>query len=425
MTTKNNQAWKSLFDKHHILDKIESDGIFQITASEINIFREARLMTKFDYHANLPEIFKDNDLAILPISRGSYLIGHFQAYKDFEQPRNRIIKVPFPQHIESIDYENITSESFALNCAYVSGILAHFLGDEDILPTVNGRMSSGLLGYKIKNNLGGYRKIEVENAQIEIDGGYEGRLSLALIEAKNSISKDFLIRQVYYPYKLWSNKVAKMVRPLFLTFSDGIFTFYEYEFLDPEHYNSLQLVRAARYSIEDKEITLEDIGRILAEVILVEEPRIPFPQANSFERVINLCELLNGMEMTREEITTNYDFDPRQTNYYTDAGRYLGLIEKREDTGRIVFSLTAKGLDIFNLKYAQRRLRLIQAILEHRPFQLTLKRCLELGHMPSKGEIVNFMKDSALYSIESENTFRRRASTISGWIKWIINLTSN
>ena len=35
------------------------------------------------------------------------------------------------------------------------------------------------------------------------------------------------------------------------------------------------------------------------------------------------CELLNESELTKDEITSNYDFDPRQTNYYTDAGRYL------------------------------------------------------------------------------------------------------
>ncbi len=34
--------------------------------------------------------------------------------------------------------------------------------------------------------------------------------------------------------------------------------------------------------------------------------------------------------MTKEEITTTYDFNPRQTNYYTDAGRYLGIIDKKK-----------------------------------------------------------------------------------------------
>ena len=120
--------------------------MFEISSSEINRLREARLMTKFDHGKNLPEILK-NHLSILPVTRGSYLISQFKAYKDFEEKETEITKVPFPSHIESIDYENITSESAALNCAYVSGILADFIGDEEILPTVSGRMSSDVFDF--------------------------------------------------------------------------------------------------------------------------------------------------------------------------------------------------------------------------------------------------------------------------------------
>ena len=61
--------------------------------------------------------------------------------------------------------------------------------------------------------------------------------------------------------------------------------------------------------------------------IIPEPNNIPFPQANSFERIINLCEILyENNTLSRDEITYRYDFDSRQTNYYTDAGRYLGLI---------------------------------------------------------------------------------------------------
>ena len=99
-------------------------------------------MTKFDHKANLPKLFVDNDLAILPITRGSYIISRFDAYKDFQELDPRIYKAEFPNYVESIDYKNITSEAMAINCAYVSNILADFLQDEQLLPTVSGRMSS-------------------------------------------------------------------------------------------------------------------------------------------------------------------------------------------------------------------------------------------------------------------------------------------
>ena len=103
--TKNDATWEKIFDKYKILEMIEDDGIFEITSTQINKFREARLMTKFDHRKNLPQIFKENKLSILPVTRGSYLISQFEAYKDFEEKETKIVKVPFLNHIESIDYE--------------------------------------------------------------------------------------------------------------------------------------------------------------------------------------------------------------------------------------------------------------------------------------------------------------------------------
>jgi hypothetical protein len=45
-------------------------------------------MTKFDHSINLPKIFSDNGLAILPITGGSYIISKIESYKDFEQINN-------------------------------------------------------------------------------------------------------------------------------------------------------------------------------------------------------------------------------------------------------------------------------------------------------------------------------------------------
>lgn len=421
--TKNGRAWKKLFEKYNILNNIEKNGIFQITSGQINEFREARLMTKFDHKKNLPKLFKENKLSILPITRGSYLISQFDAYKEFEEINSDVIKISFPKHIESIDFENITSEATALNCAYVSGMLADFMEDEEILPTVSGRMSSDSFEFNIMNTYTRTKKnINVINSQIEIDGGYEGVKTLALIEAKNSISDDFLVRQLYYPYRLWNNKISKKVKPLFLTYSNGIFSFYEYEFKEPDNYNSLNLLKQKNYSIEETKIDLQDIIQVFQRLTLVKEPEIPFPQADYFKRIINLCELLNENELTREEITTNYDFDPRQTNYYSDAGRYLGLINKKIENRQIIFSLTDEGERLFKLKYKARQLKFVELILRHKVFNEVFKRFIFHGEIPSRKEIIDIMKSSELFNIRSEETFNRRASTVIAWVNWIINL---
>jgi len=56
--TKANDAWTQLFDKYHILDQIDTNGIFNISAKQIKEFYEPRLITKYDWSSSLPELFK-------------------------------------------------------------------------------------------------------------------------------------------------------------------------------------------------------------------------------------------------------------------------------------------------------------------------------------------------------------------------------
>lgn len=420
--SKNDIAWEQLFDKYRILDRIGSSGRASISATEINKFREARLMTKFDHRSQLPKLFVDNDLSILPTSRGTYEIGIFETFCDFNKEEIEVTHIEFPTYLESIDYKDITSEATAINCAFVSKILHDFTEEENLLPTVSGRMSSSLFDFMInagENQL----KINVGNSQIEIDGGYEGDNSLSLIEAKNYISDDFLIRQLYYPYRLWSNKITKQVRPIFLTYSNGIFHLREYKFTDSGLYNSICLVKHKKYAVQEGAINIEAIQNILDSVKTVKEPELPFPQADSFERVINLCELLRQRGfLSKEDITQNYDFDHRQTDYYSNAGKYLGLIENVRENNQTGCTLTKAGLRIFSMPIVERQLEFVKLILSHEVFKKTLKLYLDRGNAPSKNEVVEIMKSSKLYNIDSDVTYGRRASTVTSWTNWILEL---
>lgn len=425
--TTNKEAWSLLFEKYNILDEINKNGFFKITAKEINEFREARLMTKFDNSANLPDLFKDNDLAILPITSNSYMIAKFQTYMKFEKTDDEEIeKINFPEYIQSLDYNNITSEALAINCAYITQILEHFLEEDDLVPTISGKMGSGNFEFKInkKENEEEFINVSVQNSRIEIDGGFEGVNSLALIEAKNVISDDFMVRQLYYPYRLWKSKINKPVRPIYMVYSNGIFNVYEYKFENDEDYSSIKFVKSKRYSIEDTEIDIADIEEIFNNINeFEEEPEIAFPQADSFERVINLCELLLEEPRTKSEITENYAFDERQTNYYTDAGRYLELIKKDRIDSNIVFDLTEVGRKILNLRYKQRQLEFVKLILSHKVFYEYLNAYFEHSNKPTTLDTVEIMKQCNLYNIKEESTYKRRSSTIRGWIEWILDLS--
>jgi hypothetical protein len=419
--SKNDIAWEQLFDKHKIIERISVDGHILISSTDINRFREARLMTKFDHKSQLPKLFAENNFSILPTSRGGYVIGTFDTFCDFNSDDIEVTKIEFPTFLESLDFKDITSEATAINCAFVTKILHDFTGEHSLFPTVSGRMSSSSFDFNI-NASNGLFKVSVGNSQIEIDGGYEGDNSLSLIEAKNYISDDFLIRQLYYPYKLWSNKISKQVRPIFLTYTNGIFHLREYSFADTSHYNSLVLVKQKKYAVQEGEFNLEIIQQILETTKTVREPEIPFPQADSFERVINLCELLKQkVFLSKEEITENYDFDSRQTDYYSNAGKYLGLVENGRENGQVVCYLTEKGKRVFNLSIIDRQSEFVKLILSHSAFKQTFKLYLDNGEMPTKETVVEVMKRSKLHKVGSDTTYFRRASTIAGWTNWIMN----
>lgn len=415
----NDAAWENLFDKYHILDKIAQNGKFVISASQIKEFREPRLMTKFDHKINLPGIFASNNLSILPITRGEYIISSFSAYEEFSESSPDVQRISIPPHIQSLSPQFLVSETIALNCASACGILNDFLEDDGLIPTVSGRMSSGNFEFGI-NTSSSVQNVSVCNSQIEIDAAYEGIHYLSLFEAKRDLSDDFLIRQLYYPFRVWNERVTKMVKPIFLIFSNGMFNLYQYQFDDPRNYNSLRLVKQKNYVIAT-EICLADIENILQNVPLIQEPAIAFPQADRMSRIINLIELLNEKPMTKQDITSEYAFDERQTNYYTDAGRYLGLIDKvHDEDGNILFLLSACGRHIMNLEYKERQLALVTQILMHRVFNETLKLHLRCGEMPDKQTIIQIMRDSNLYRVEADSTYWRRSSTVIGWVNWIL-----
>ena len=425
--SKNDVAWGKLFEKLSILDKIENTDYFSISSKDINEFREARLMTKFDHRSQLPKIFTDHKLSILPISRGDYIIGKFKAFHDFNQDENTtgIQKIPFPHFLESLNPKEITSEATAINCAFIAGIIQDFTGESDLHSTVSGRMSSSCFDFDI--DIPGQEKplqLSVKKSQIEIDGGYEGNNSLIIIEAKNYISDDFIIRQLFYPYKLWIHKINKKVRPVFLTYTNGIFHLREYVFGNSKYYNSIKLIKQQKYVIEeDSLLNIEIIQNILNKALIAKESEIPFPQADSFDRIINLCELLKQkLTLTKEEITQEYDFSWRQAGYYSNAAIYLGLVNCERENRMSIYKLTEKGLRLFELSIFDRKLQLIKLILTHEIFNKSLKLYFKRGYVSSKQEVVEMMRDFNLHNINSDTTYERRSSTVLGWIKWIISL---
>jgi hypothetical protein len=419
---KTDIAWEVLFDRHNILKEIERIGFFEISAKDIKVEREPRLMAKFDHYSNLPKVFKENGLSILPISRSSYVIGDFDVYQDvIYDKKTKPIPVEFPSGLTSIDPANLYSESSALHCAHVTGMIDHILGEKSF-QTISGRMSSKEFDFNIRTRRGKEHSLTITNAQVEIDGGYESDHQFMIVEAKNEKVDDFLVRQLYYPFRLWQGKTSKPVKPIFFTYSNDIFSFFIYEFTDPNRYNSIKLLGQRDYIIAQEGIDEDDIKKVYLSAVIVPERAIPFPQADSFPRIVDLLGLLVDSDLSRNDITTNYDFDERQTNYYTTAGMYLGLVEKYTVEKNVMFTLTNLGKEIMQQRTKEKYLSLARAILVHETFNHVLGEYFQKGALPNRNRVIEIMKNSKLYNVNSESTYIRRSSTVISWINWILEL---
>lgn len=423
-----NEAWDKLFEKYDILNKIQNDGAFFITAKQIKEFKEPRLMAKWDSSENLPSIFKKNKINILPVSRSEYVLSHFELYETIPILGEKITemqKVEIPEY-ETIDVENISSESNAINVLMLSKILDDFLDEDDNVATFNGRMGTGVFNFRVNRYRRSSINVDVKNAQCEIDGGMENNNSVVILEAKNVIHPDFHIRQLYYPFRLWENKVQKPIRLVFTIYSNQIYRLFEYRFEDKNDYSSIKLVKTKNYSLQDTKIELNELYEVYKKVKVIynddqNKTAIPFIQANSFERIISLMEILYEDDKSTEEIAEIMQFQIRQSDYYYNAGRYLGLFEKRKISGRksVKVSLTKLGKDIAKLKYKERQLKLVELILKHDIFNRLFEKVYHSGTMPTKEEIRSIMRKNNVCNTEEIN---RRSSSVYSWIKWIFNL---
>lgn len=99
------------------------------------------------------------------------------------------------------------------------------------------------------------------------------------------------------------------------------------------------------------------------------------------------------------------------------------MVSKKRNDGNIVFELTELGRKILNLGYKQRQLEFVKLILKHKAFNNYLRLYFENSEKPKTIDTIEIMKHCDLYNIESESTYKRRSSTIRGWIEWILDLT--
>jgi len=364
---------------------------FPVTAAQIKSLTgvEPRLATKFDHREARPEALRQS--TVLPLKNGEYVVVPGDGYHDLEISTARLLNYRVAPEVRvrtaTLPWTGVpSSESQVLDMALVSGMLAQFLGEEQLYLTIRGRLRAPRFAYDF-----GARRLEVDGVQVEADAGVEGE-RLYLIEAKLGRRDNFHVRQLYYPYRMWRASCAKPVLPVFCCHSDRVFHFWLYDFDPPENYHGLRLQKAASYTLEE-ELGTPTLSNLLAAYSPAPLPAVPFPQADRLERVIDLADAVASG-------ASDYGFLPRQEGYYRNAAAFLGLLEP----------------DFAASSRAQRHAFILRRLVELPVFREACQFMDEHARFPSRPWIAERI---AAATGLSGTTVERRAGTVLAWLQWL------
>lgn len=406
----NEKAWNTLFTHFDIVNKVNADGYFDITADQIKKVgkREPRLMTKFDYKKHLPVIMRQHHMALLAIENGKYRIGRFNPYIEVtEKSSVHATIVPFPPNILSINPKKIEHESLVLDASHISGILARIFGEEVNL-TIRGRTRNAPFSFQL-----GSMSFSVSGVQIEVDGGYEGATSINLVEAKIGSSSTINLRQLLYPHLVWEGLVngKKRVNTYICFYQEPVLRFIP-----------VQLSAAGNAFADhakEQAFMLEPPAQLNLNAIPVQKhaslpvTSAPFPQANRFDRVLAMLQVVaRERQITKEELAQFFDesLDLRDVGYYASVLQWLGLVTIKNG----VISMTSFGFEIASISHADRIQKLANIVFGEPIFHHAL-------HIDSSSIPPELFERWRIGS----STPARRLSTIKAWVKYFKEYVEN
>ena len=250
----NSISWKKIFDDYKILDHDFSKLPFELNWEMIKVAcqnfkktaeKEVRILCKQDSRKDVPDIMKENWLFILPVKNWTYNIIKGEGYMDIPdiewEPEEYKSNLWF--ELQSSKVWN--SEMQHLDFAYASSLIRTFMWDPSLVLTIRWRKYTPEFKCRVWIN-----NLTVKWVQTEVDAWYEWKEQIVLIEAKNSTTKDTIIRQLYYPYRKWLIDTWKNINLLFFEKRWNIYYIWQYTFEDIEDYNSIKLIKSKKYIIK-------------------------------------------------------------------------------------------------------------------------------------------------------------------------------
>lgn len=337
-TNKKNEVWTAVLDKFASRTDLSSDLII-IHSDQVNAISKQmggpdfRNLSKFDKREDRPSVFRDNNLNIMPISRSEYVVGPMEEYHP----------LVLTNKAEDVSYErfkipNLLTLQGETTSWISAGLAVHALDkafdDSDLIRTITGRMGGGSWSFRINHIDNADRRFELQlkNPQIEIDTVLETPKAIYILEAKQVKETNFLVRQLYFPYR-------KLISDLNITSKPVIPVFYEinsesqyvkvrmFEFTDSDVYNSIREFRRFEFQLinTDEETDIDKLIAFSKTVVTEPTKTELLPQANDMAKVMTLLNDLKGNVLNKREIADKFTFDERQSDYYGNVLVYFSL----------------------------------------------------------------------------------------------------
>jgi len=408
--------WEKLFadhvDKEKTVNHISAETIKKETGME------PRLMAKFDTTGDLPPVFRDNKTFLLPVSNGKYVVVKGEGYHELEEPPAKIedFRSDIPFDLKSTKQGR--GEMQYIDYAYNTGLISHFTGIENLFLTVRGRKFSGRFSF----HAGDVEIPEVSSVQMEIDAGYEGKNNLIIIEAKVGMPSSFNIRQLYYPFRHFTQAIpGKKVRPVFLIYkkdkrerNGGVYYLYEYKFSDVHNYNSIEPVsiKAYRFVKPEKKYDLLEFIADKTGIKKKKSGNFYVPQANDVNKIMEFpFRVAEGID-NAGEIADYFEFTKRQSRYYREAVENLGFVEM---TGKNGYALTQLGKRFVSLPVEKRNKLLCDRMINLPIIKEIMTQLYEKKSL-SMNDIARIIERN---SNLTGQTPKRRTSTLRSWFWWL------
>ena len=199
-----------------------------------------------------------------------------------------------------------------------------------------------------------------------------------------------------------------------------VYNISEYEFAELDNFSSIQLKSNHLFTIGSFTFTPSTVIELVEQgPIELTSESAPFPQADDVSKYEQILELMAEGPVSKQSLADHFEFDERQSDYYSNALRFLGLAV-RTNPGEI--NLSSIGSDYIKAEGRERKEILIRQMSQLESFRWLVKMDDFDSRNFDRSKLFPIMERDFEHIFEadaSESVIRRRASTIVSWVSWV------